>query len=489
MQAKGEKGELLQSAKQEIIELFQNNDGYFTLITNDEVYKNQQIKNIKNELLKINYKPVRKDMTAILVQIDNLKNKKIKTQSNIVLISDFQNINSNFDKIHLDSTSSYSFVQSLPKKAENISVDSIWIEEQDRDEVKLIADIKSYQTKHENLNISLYNNGKLSGKATVSLSSNSSEEIEFILPKSNDIHGKISLNDNLLLFDNNFYFSITKKEKTAVLAIGEPGKFLSKIYTPDEFDFSVFSVDQLDPGQIANQSLIILNGVNSISNSLVNFLKSHIEKSGNLVIIPAVEIDISSYNNLLSKLQIGRIKEVNRSEKKITTINYGHPFFKNVFSEQVDNFQYPIVNQYFSTDFYQSSSILQFADKSDFISEINIDNSKIYWVASSLDQEITNFKTSPLIVPVFYNFSLQNTDPQNLYFTIGNKNTIHVKSNAEDQEVLHIQNQNSNFIPLQTKIPGSVILQTEEYPEQDGLYTVKKKEDFVQNLAFNYNRD
>ncbi|MCF6297358.1 MAG: BatA domain-containing protein [Flavobacteriaceae bacterium] len=488
MQAKGEKGELLQRIKHNLMDYFHNEKNAITLITNNNIYKNLSEKNLKNELLKINYYPIKKDLKTVLLQIKSIKNKNNNNQNNIVLISDFQKINSNIKSIHLDSSAHYSFVQTLPKKAKNISVDSIWISQQNSKTIKIKARIKSYEAKFENLSISLYNNDLLFGKTTVTLNKNKSEDVEFYIPNSDNMQGKISLNDNLLPFDNNLFFSILPKEKTNVLVIGKSNEFLSKIYTIDEFIFTTSSLNQLDYSILFKQNLIILNELVSFPKSLIQTLKNYLKNEGNLVVIPSQESNIISYNKLLSKLNIGKILENNEGKKTVITINYNNPFFKNVFQKKVDNFQYPTVNMSFTSAINHSSSILKFNDQSDFISEIKNNQNTFYWVAAPLNHSNSNFISSPLVVPVFYNFGKQNKIQKNLYYTIGDKNEIVIKSNNSEDRVLHITNENFDFIPLQTKTSNSIKIKIEYNPLQNGVYQITNN-DSLQHIAFNYNRE
>jgi len=487
MQAKGEKGELLQKAKTDIIESFQDNETSISLITNDKVLKNLTVTTLKNEVLKINYSPIKKDLRTVLFQISDLQTKN-NPQTNVFLISDFQTINSDLSNLHLDSLEMYTFVQTLPKKAENISIDSVWIIENNQENIQIKSKIRSYNLNMENLSISLFINKNLSGKTTINLENNSSKEIEFTIPFTNNFYGKLSLIDNTLSFDNNFYFNSKEKEKTAVLAIGENNNFLSKIYTNDEFEFKKTTLNYLDYSLISNNKLVILNELASIPNSLVNAIKNYLDNDARLVIIPSVKSDITSYNNLFNTLQIGRITSKNEVKKLITTINYSHPFFNNVFNNKIDNFNYPFVNQSFNTTLNRSSSLVEFADQNNFVSEINYKNTKIYWMASPLDVSISNFTSSPLIVPVFYNFGVHQSNSNKVYFCIGEKNEIIIQSQKVKEEILQISNKETSFIPLQTKTSTQIIIQTEKIPEKDGIYQITNKEEHLQNLAFNYNR-
>ena len=489
MQMKGKNGELLQKAKNDLIDNLGSTNKSITLITNNNIIEDLNFNNLKNEILKINYYPIKKSLGNVLLQIKILQNKLTNTQINTVLISDFQNINYSYNKLILDSLTNYSIVQPQAENIGNISIDSTWISDDDRDNIKINSLIKSYNIAIENLSVSLFVNNNLSSKTTITLDKNESKIIEFIISNSDHINGKISLNDHKLPFDDILYFSIPKKEKINVLAIGTNNDFLAKIYTKDEFVFLSTSLNQLDFNTISNQQLIILNEIEVLTQPLIQTLKNHVKNNGNLVIIPSSKIDVNTYNTLFSSIQLGKINAIKNTPKTITTINFNHPFFKNVFQKQVSNFQYPTSNIVFETSLRSSSSIIKFNDQSSFISEIRSNNNKIYWFSSPLNSKNSNFILSPLVVPVFYNFSLQNRSTNELYYTVGNKNSIMIKTQINNDKVLHMTNKDLDFIPLQTKRPNSTQIQTEENPLIDGIYQVNNNQNIIRDFAYNYNRE
>lgn len=487
MQAKGEKGELLQKSKHDLIEFLYGIKKSVSLITNNDIYKNLPVDNLKNELLKIQYYPIKKNLETVLLQIKSLNQINNNSQTEVILISDFQNINADYLTLKLDSLTNYSFVQTLPIKAENIIIDSIWISQQNNETIEVKSQIRSLESDFENLSISFYLNDQLHGKGTISLEKNDQKEIEFSFPNSDIVRGNISFTDNFLMFDNNLFFNINPIDKGNILSIGEQHEFLSKIYTKEEFNFISTSLNNLDYSLLSSQNLIILNELTSFPKPLIQLLEEHLTKKGNLVLIPSQNADFESYNQLLSKLDIGRIIETKEHNKIITSINYAHPFFKNVFKKKVENFQYPSVNKSLITSLNSSTSLLQFNDESDFISEVNIGDNHFYWIASSLALNNSNFIASPLVVPVFYNFGIRNEAQKALYYMVGSKNEIIVKTNNDSDDVLHISNQDSDFIPLQTKTLNTVKIKTETHPLKDGIYKIDNisKEKY---LAFNYNR-
>ena len=169
-------------------------------------------------------------------------------------------------------------------------------------------------------------------------------------------------------------------------------------------------------------------------------------------------------------------------------INYDHPFFDQVFEKEVYNFEYPILANGYMTKFKNASPLLQFEDQTDFVTEIKYVDNKVYWISSRLSDLGNNFVNSPLIVPLFYNFSVQNKNDKAIYLTIGQRNEITVESDVSDEEALKIVQQSMEFIPMQIRSSERIKVTTEDYPLLSGLYELKSSEELLKTLAFNYDR-
>ena len=178
------------------------------------------------------------------------------------------------------------------------------------------------------------------------------------------------MTDHRLKFDNELFFNIPVKVKNKVLVIGDESDFLKRIYLEDDFELNIIAPDQLQQSVLMNQNLIVLNELDKISNSLIQSLKSFVKENGNLVIIPALNSDISSYNDLLDAFESGEIIRATSHKKRVTKINYDHPFFSSVFAKEIFNFQYPIAEPIFETKLNRAAPLLLFEDQEGFVFEI-----------------------------------------------------------------------------------------------------------------------
>ena len=159
--------------------------------------------------------------------------------------------------------------------------------------------------------IALFNASNLLNKQSFSIKKDRKKTIEFPVESLEKIKGKIEITYNdVFLFDNIFYFTLDTPQKTSILTIGKKSTFLSKIFTKDDFILTNSSTDQINFNIIPSQQLIILNQLQNISDILKNSLQQFIKGGGHLLIIPANNIDISSYNTFLKIFNKGSIKKI-----------------------------------------------------------------------------------------------------------------------------------------------------------------------------------
>ena len=487
MQVKGNSGELLKRAVQDLIETT-NNSTNINLYTNDNKWVNLTSQELKNTLLSIEYHPIEKGFQSVLLNINNDAIKQKNITKNVFLISDFQNIKSLDSNTLTDSTTTYNFIQLKPTKESNISLDSVYISNRNNETITLKAIVKSFNSSANKIPISLYNEDLLLGKSTVDIAENSSSEIEFKIPFDKTINGRLSTRDENLVFDNDLYFAINQTDKINVIAIGNSNTFLEKIYTEDEYIYKSSKLNELDYNSLITQNLIVLNELENIPASLISSLSNAVDNGSHLVIIPNVNSNLNAYNGLLKSINIGSISAKNDSKISITNINFTHPFFVNVFEKSIKNFQYPTISKSYTTTLKNSSSILNFENETAFISQIVKKNSTIYWVSGAINNENSNFKSSPLIVPVFYNFGKYSYKYSQLNYTIGRTNELEIRANLQKDDILEIVNNEHSFIPIQQVGNTSVKITTNDLPIKEGFYAIKSNGNILKNIAYNYDR-
>jgi len=482
MQAKGNKGELLKRAIQELLENTPEN-GTFSLITNTETYWNTDIKSIQKEVQNISYSALPFQLESAMAKI---KSRKSANNKDVIIITDAIGLKPKQLK-SIDKNFNTYFINPEAEQKNNISIDSVYMNQTLNDFYEIGVNLKSFGEQDNAIPIGLYNNNKLVAKTLVKFEKPETS-INFTIPKK-DFNGYVSINDASLKYDNIYYFSITKPEKINVISIGktEKSSFLNRIYTSKEFNYSNSTIETLDYNCIEKQDAIILNELENLPQALVTNLKSFVEKGGNLIFIPSSESKIAETNRFLGNFGQIQFGNNQNTSKLITKIAFQHPLFQSVFEKKIDNFQYPSTKQNFQLN-TAPPPILSYEDQSSFLTSVQNQVSSVFVFAAPINKMNSNFQNSPLIVPVFYNMA-QNTQKTGVNsLTIGENQPFLVATNLSKDEILEVQNENEKFIPTQQILNNKVKLQFNDYPIFAGNFKIYKKDEIVRNISFNYNR-
>ncbi|MBU3822580.1 BatA domain-containing protein [Flavobacteriaceae bacterium XHP0103] len=481
MQAKGNQGELLKRAIQDLISNVPENQK-LSLFTNDATFRNTTIKALKNDLLQLNYSAKPIDNNAALLKAKTLFSKNTGTLKDFIIISDFQQINGSFQN-EIDSLTHILAVKLQPVTTNNIALDSAYISKTTASNIELTVSLSNSGNDIDNLPISLFNNDELIAKTSVAIGKTA--QTTFTLPTNSVVNGKISIEDTGLQYDNSLFFNINSTPKINVLAISNQSvEFLKRIFTEDEFNFTSTVPNQLNYNSIDSQNLIVLNELENVPTSLAAALKTYTEQDGYVVVIPAENTDAASYNLLLNNFNMS-FTDFIEAEKHITTINFAHPLYnQGVFEKEVKNFQYPQTSTFYNIN-SGNTPILQFEDGKPFLTL----NKNAYVFASALNEDNSNFKSSPLIVPTLYNMAKRSLKIPVLYYTIGNEANFDVIVQLNQDDILTLQQGTISLIPKQQYFNNKVSINTLERPSVSGIYNIKNKEETLQHISYNYNRN
>ena len=482
MQAKGKKGELLKRAVQELLEETPVNST-FSLLTNTEKYWNTDIKTIQNVLQNLEYSASPFQLENLIAQI---KSHHSPFKKDVVIITDAVGLEQKNLK-NIDKNDSFYFIIPKAEQKNNISIDSVFIHQTLDDFYEISVVLTGFGENLKPVSLSLYNQNKLIAKTVATLETKK-KNINFTIPKQ-AFHGFVSIVDSGLEYDNTLYFSISKTKKINILSIGtaEKSRFMSRIYTPDEFNYSNFDLAALDYNSIEKQDAIIVNELDEIPQALRTTLNSFVSKGGNLIVIPSASATIENTNTFLKSFGNIQFKTLENREKLITKINFNHPLFSGVFENKINNFQYPKTKNSFSTTNSEPSA-LSYEDQSAFLIALQNKIGGVFVFTASINTANSNFQQSPLIVPVFYKMAVSNQNTGINSLTIGNTTPYFADVILTKDAILTVKGNEEQFIPIQQFLNNKVQLVFNDYPEQAGNYGIYNKKDWVENISFNYNR-
>lgn len=481
MQIKGNEGPLLQRALQQLYSLPDNTDK-ISWFTNDYSKINVSSRDFKNEVLSVGYTQKQLKLSNVMLKANQIFSKNENVEKRFIIVSDFQ-LKDAFPEFQKDIKVDAVLLKALAEN--NISIDTVYISKKKSATTQLKVVVSSQGNSPETVPVSLYNNKTLIAKTSVDFSEKLINTITFDIENTRSYRGKLELNEPNLPFDNSLYFSINTPKKIKVLSINEANSnFLQRIFNQQEFEYTQQSFRNLNYSEIPSQNLIVINELTNIPESLSSALKSFSENGGSLFIIPSEEGNINSYNTLLTKLQIGSFSEKRVQEKKITQIVFDHPLYQDVFEKHVVNFQYPKVNSFYISN-SQATSVLKFEDEKPFILQYK----NTFVCTAPINTKNSNFQSSPLIVPTLYKMALLSLPLPKLYYTIGVQNIFAVPVKLVQDEILTLRDSTMRIIPLQQSKATQVNITTIDEPSIAGIYSIEKKELFVENVSFNYSRE
>lgn len=476
MQAKGSNGSLLNEAKQQLLNYLPD-QGKLTLYTNNQSFTDVSKESILNELIDIDYSSTPLSFNAAYLKGCNyFKNKE--SLKNLVFISDFQNYNLQ----NKDSLIQFGGIQLEPQNSNNISIDSVYLtDETNRKEITV--KLSNFGSPVENVAVSLYNKDILITKASTAIDEEA--EVQFTLSDSANFYGKLDLLDNGLTYDNRLFFNIGKTDKIKVLSINESMDFyLRKIYTNDEFNYSAFNYDSIDYSKLQDQNLVILNHLTTLPEVLINAVVDFHSNGGSVLIIPQKDGDYFTYNNLLNQLKQPLYVETSSLPKQITEISFEHPLLSDAFYNKISNFQYPEVKAHFKRS-NNTGAVYSLENGRSLLTGLN----RVFSFSADINSSNSNFKNSPLIVPALYNIGKQSLLPSELYYNLAEPNTVVIKENLKNEDVINLKGVNYSSIPRQRIYGKYIEVTTLDDPYNDGHYSLNYKSDTLRELSFNYLRN
>ena len=481
MNGQVENGNLFKNTIQEFIKAIPK-DQHFSLFTNNQVFKDVEIKDIQNDLLNLNVTSEQLGISEITLKGNTYFSNKGGIQKNLVLISDFQQRMGTIKKTESINNVTITYVKPSDHKIINTSIDSIFIGNKTNETIELVAQL-STNSSEQTVPVSLFNKEVLIAKTAANFDDNKNAEVRFTVNANDVILGKVALTDTGLEYDNQFYFNLDKKSKIKVLVISNTSAdFLNRIYSNDEFTLTISTLEQLNYSAIDYQNLIIFNEIQKLPNSLITAIKSFSLNGGSYVLIPAIDGDLNSYNELAITNNSRYVNTIVQ-DMAISTIKTEHPLFSNVFDKKVTDFQFPTVKERFKLTSKAPIAIL-FQNKDPFL----IGTNNAYFFTASINNDNSNFKNSPLIVPTFYNMGINSLKLLPLYASLGNKFEIELPITLQQDDVIKISNEKNDFIPQQRVLPKKVKVNFIENPKEAGIYKIMHNENILRHISFNNNR-
>jgi hypothetical protein len=511
MDAIGKNGSLVETAKRkarEIANAYQPADK-FQLLTNDFEARHQRIVN-REEFLEMvddvkSGSSVRSLSEVITRQKDAMHSVAGNEKILLYEISDFQKSVTDLDRVSNDSLLQINLVPLVPSTSKNIFIDTCSLATpfvQLNTQNELTIRLKNISDEDvENVPVKLFINGAQRSLTSITIPANSETEskLSFSIITPGWQQAMVSIADDPVIFDDNYYLSFEVKEHLNVLSINEnnPSPYISALFGNDPyFQLRNAAVNQLDYASFLSQNLIILNNLKDISSGLVQELKKYVDQGGALIIFPSEELNIESYRLLSGSLSIPSFLQIVETEDKVSFIEKKNAVFENVFERKTsnENIDYPVVTKHFQItgEAHSNQEILMRLQGGDvFLSSVQSGKGIVYLCASPLDENSSNFPRHALIVPVMLKAAMSGFSSNQPTFTVG-KNSLIELTNIQltGDNILHMVNTGEKFdiIPETRMINNKPAISEHGQVKSAGNYSIESNGKMIGAVSYNYDR-
>ncbi len=442
-------------------------------------------------------------MSEIRKQAHRFLSTSTKSSKSCFIISDFQA--SQFDpQAFLNDSITDVYLPLRAENAANVFIDSLWFDNaffKAGESVDLHLRVVNYsKEKVVKLPIKLFVEGRQLSASSIDLAPMESSEVKmsFAVPHSGVLHSKVSILDNPVCFDDDFFFTLLVRDRVKVLAInqGEENKHLNRLLDSDsDVEFVNMSAANVDFGQLNSQSIVLLNGLREISSGLEEELSKFVSSGGSLVVLPSEDMDLESYNRMLSRFSLPRYEPIVERNERVISIDTENKLFKGVFTSVTDNMEMPSVKKYYPLSSNAGSvaqSVMSLSGGEDFLVVSPQQKSEIYLFASALQSDWNDLANQSIFVPLFWNMCTMSQRLPSAYYTLGDNSFIDLSAyvNLDNNEVFEVKDNEGSlsFIPQLLRRTKQIGLLSNGQTKQASNYNLCLSDSIIGGFSLNYPR-
>lgn len=501
----GNRFEIARQYAYEIVKSFEPS-ARFQILSNAFSGKQQRFYSREDALELIDQIEIRPEVRKVseVIQRQKALLEQSKTpQKRCYLISDFQKNILDIEQNAVDTFASIYFVPILGESQENQFIDSVWITSPSRQvnnpiEIAIKINNTSDQ-KLDNGNISLSLNGaqKASGNYTILPHQALDTNIQFSIQSPGVQHGIVSIGNDGMNYDNQYFFSFNVREKINITEIrgANANDKIEYAYSKDPiFNYQVQKASNVDPSTLNQAEVIVLNQPENINSGLSVSILDLVRKGASVIFIPSIKGNLQSYNDWLSKASADLFTGVDTSSVNSGKINLNHQLLKSIFQKTPKNVEFPTIKSKFlinSSSQSKRENILSGGNNVPLITQYTLGKGTLNVFSFSLSEKSSNFTKHSLFLPYFYMVAFQAEEASPLSYTIGKDNFVAVNDiQLKPDSPVHVvsTDQSIDVIPGIEKTGRNIFLSLNEQISEAGHYNLILDKSNIGGLSFNYNR-
>ena len=514
MEAVGINGTLLDESKikaREIVSAYKSSD-LFQLLTSDFEGRHQRFVT-RDEFLtmleEVKVSPSVHSFAEIVRRQHDLLKTEFSSLRTSFIVSDFQKSSFNTVDFQNDSSVTTYLVPLKSSLVSNVYIDTCWFVQPTQQPGKTsLLSARIWNKSDDDLEkipLKLIINNQQKSVATIDIKAGMSTTVElpFTIHQAGTQQGMLQVTDYPVTYDDKFYFSFDVLSSINVLAINGTGenRFLNALYQQDSsVRLTNLNEKSLDYGKLSGYDLIIFNEIPNISSGLSDEIKRYVTNGGSILVLPAANADLTSYNSFLSSLNAPTYQKLDTTDTKVVKLSEDSYLFRDVFENGLGkhdlgmNTELPKVNKHFPIIFSSAMltvPLIEMLNGREFLTLTNSGLGQVIQFAAPLDAAFGNFVQQALFVPVLYNIALISHPSHSLYSIIGDNKAIRIGATVpEGDKVFKIKSLQGDFemIPQANTTGNMVNIFVGNQIPLAGNFELVNDKKTITALSFNYNR-
>lgn len=481
------------------------------LITNDFTttdYKSFNPSELKNESSKIEISGSTRGLDEIFERQKNIIEKNSSSKINTYfLFSDFQKSTiGNFSQVLAEKQNKIYLVPNSKSESHNVFVDSVWLDN---------PFIRKMQA--NGLNVKLQNSGGESVKnlpvklhlgdlqmnaIPTKIEPNTSTTIhfDFTINQNGSQKGKISFEDNPVVFDNEFYFVLNASPTINIIhlsnTIGQNGYLRNAFSNDSLFKYNAYPISNIDFGLVKNADLLILEEIESFNSNAMEAIKTFLKNGGSVLLIPAQNPDLGNYSSTFGSFGIRNLARNLPENIKIKPL--AEPlkesyFYKDIFESTKikDKLMMPNTAELLKWSSL-GETILKTKGGQNFLTFTKTNKATVFVLASPLNDEFGNFAQNALFVPILYKIAALSIRSSPLAHRFEEAAISFQDKAYSEKTTIKLKKDKAEMIPVQRVVGNEISIELPKANELEngnmaGYYDVFVGNSFAKTLAINYN--
>ena len=295
---------------------------------------------------------------------------------------------------------------------------------------------------------------------------------------------KIELVDYPVYFDNIFHMSFPSAKINKIVHIHSKGYFTSaieKVYgNKTYFEYTRVKEDEIDYGKLQVADFVILDGFESIPQSLDAY-----KDYNDFLIVPSKEIEKPSYQRFLSR-SIHLVQDSIPIGLNIKDIN--DPFFVGVFNTKEADIGLLKAKRNIEVK-GRVNVLVQNEFEKVYLGSVKNNDHYIYFFASPLTSEFTNVTNHATFLPLMYKMSMaSNRYIHPLYYDLSEDYVSIATRDFDSSKKLRVLNGATEWIPNYQYVAGRLLLELPPSGLKAGHYEILNGDSLIKRMALNESR-